>query len=245
MNVRPPGHNVLGSSSSSSSSSTARPPRLSMPHATLQTGMHSHPNVKRSILTSYSTPLGLPAASRRVPAAAASSSSSSNARTSKGSNPDLDELELDESYYEEIGMTREQAMQQQRDMMFSLDPEAVTLDDLASVDGTALPEEWRKAIENLQVYGPQVRAGSIIAEHIGAANAVSNAGALGAWVWHVCSKHALACKHNAAQRSRHQTPLAECASANVCAACAPAAVLCWRPCHCNWRLACMLHTCRH
>lgn len=31
-------------------------------------------------------------------------------------NPDLDELELDDSYYEEIGMTREEAMQQQQEV---------------------------------------------------------------------------------------------------------------------------------
>lgn len=103
-------------------------------------------------------PLGLLAANRRSPAAAVATaaSSSSNARSSS-SNPDLDDLQLDESYYDEIGMTREQAMQQQRDTMFALDPEAVALDDLASVDASALPEEWRKAIENLQVYGPQVQ----------------------------------------------------------------------------------------
>jgi hypothetical protein len=70
-------------------------------------------------------------------------------------------LELDETYYQEIGMTREQAQQQQREMMFALDPEAVALDDLASVDAAALPEEWRKAIENLQVYGPQVMIASM------------------------------------------------------------------------------------
>jgi hypothetical protein len=103
----------------------------------------------------FSRPIGLlTVGSRCAFATAATSSSSSNSRT--GSNPDLDDLELDETYYQEIGMTREQALQQQREMMFALDPEAVALDDLASVDAAALPEEWRKAIENLQVYGPQV-----------------------------------------------------------------------------------------
>jgi hypothetical protein len=121
--------------------------------------VHSNPKLQSHPNRVNNRSLGALATIRRFPAAAAAtaaSSSSSNAGTSKGSNPDLDELELDESYYEEIGMTREQAMQQQRDTMFAVDPEAVTLDDLASVDASALPEEWRKAIENLEVYGPQV-----------------------------------------------------------------------------------------
>jgi hypothetical protein len=70
-------------------------------------------------------------------------------------NPDLDEVVLDDAYYEEIGMTREQAMRQQQELMYSVDPEAMPLDEMASVSQD-LPEEWRKAIENLEVYGPQV-----------------------------------------------------------------------------------------
>eukprot|EP00775_Hariotina_reticulata_P003320 gene3320-3597_t len=69
-------------------------------------------------------------------------------------NPDLDEIVLDDAYYEEIGMTREQAMRQQQELMYSVDPEAMPLDQMASVNED-LPEEWRKAIENLEVYGPQ------------------------------------------------------------------------------------------
>jgi hypothetical protein len=108
--------------------------------------------------------MGLLAVGRRSAVATAATSRSSNARNSS-SNPDLDEIELDEEYYQEIGMTREQAMQQQREIMFALDPEAVALDDLTSVDAAVLPEEWRKAIENLQVYGPQVTR-----EHVWTAN---------------------------------------------------------------------------
>jgi hypothetical protein len=107
-------------------------------------------------------------------------------------------LELDETYYQEIGMTREQAQQQQREMMFALDPEAVTLDDLASVDAAALPEEWRKAIENLQVYGPQVMRAllfsKVVAVHL--CRAVRQCrGHKSQGGWHEAVQHT--CKHSA------------------------------------------------
>lgn len=70
-------------------------------------------------------------------------------------NPDLDEIQLDDAYYEEIGMTREDAMRQQKEMLHNIDPDAMLLDDIGKVD-ESLPEEWRKAIESLEVYGPQV-----------------------------------------------------------------------------------------
>lgn len=83
-------------------------------------------------------------------------SSTAVAAASKAHNPDLDGIQLDDAYYAEIGMTREESMRQQREILYSVDPEAVPLDDLASVDSSTLPEEWRQAIENLEVYGPQV-----------------------------------------------------------------------------------------
>ena len=47
-----------------------------------------------------------------LPPAAAAAGTNSSSRE----NPDLDEIVLDDAYYEEIGMTREQAMRQQQDV---------------------------------------------------------------------------------------------------------------------------------
>lgn len=52
--------------------------------------------------------------SNRSPVAAAASSNSYK------ENPDLDEVVLDDAYYEEIGMTREQAMRQQQEVSTEL-----------------------------------------------------------------------------------------------------------------------------
>lgn len=76
--------------------------------------------------------------------------------TSELLNPDLDEMQLDDAYYAEIGMTREEAMRQQKEMLYNIDPDAMLLDDIGKVD-ESLPEEWRNAIESLEVYGPQVQ----------------------------------------------------------------------------------------
>lgn len=55
---------------------------------------------------------------RRWPAAAAAGSRGTPkaAAASSKDNPDLDEIVLDDAYYQEIGMTREQAMRQQQEV---------------------------------------------------------------------------------------------------------------------------------
>ena len=44
-------------------------------------------------------------------------------------------------------------------MLYSVDPEATPLglDSLSTINPDVLPEDLRKAVESIQVYGPQVR----------------------------------------------------------------------------------------
>jgi hypothetical protein len=64
--------------------------------------------------------LGVPRRSRaRTAVAGTSSRSAGTAAASRNDNPDLDEIVLDDEYYQEIGMTREQAMRQQQEVRSS------------------------------------------------------------------------------------------------------------------------------
>lgn len=53
--------------------------------------------------------------------AGALQAAAATAAASRNDNPDLDEIRLDDEYYKEIGMTREQAMQQQQEVSWVTD----------------------------------------------------------------------------------------------------------------------------
>lgn len=62
----------------------------------------------------------MPGALRHLKAATTAGGSSRRpslaAASGRNDNPDLDEIMLDDDYYQEIGMTREQAMRQQQEV---------------------------------------------------------------------------------------------------------------------------------
>jgi hypothetical protein len=76
------------------------------------------------------TGVRLPGPSRRTwPAAAAAGSRGTPkaAAASSKDNPDLEEIVLDDAYYQEIGMTREQAMRQQQEVRQPAGPHDTSL----------------------------------------------------------------------------------------------------------------------
>jgi hypothetical protein len=93
--------------------------------------------------------------------------------TAGGSVDEFDDLVLDDAYYEEMGMTRAQALAQQQELLSSIDPEAVPLGlpglplplgqrhqgrppAVAGHEAGLLPPGLQSALDALEVYGPPV-----------------------------------------------------------------------------------------
>jgi hypothetical protein len=107
-----------------------------------------HENIKN-------TGARFPGASRRrrrwpaTTAAGSDGTSKAAAAASSKDNPDLDEIVLDDAYYQEIGMTREQAMRQQQEVR---QPAGVDVTLLATSHATCIQSWCTAAVQTSLVY---------------------------------------------------------------------------------------------